>query len=51
LRHHLRLRRLFFAWLERTEYPGLVHWMRSFSLLVDPHRMGRKLLGIFRRRT
>ena len=50
LRHHLRLRRFFFAWLERTEHPGWVHWVRSFSLLVDPHRVGRKIFGIFRRR-
>ncbi len=50
LRHHIRLRRFFFAWLERTEHPGLVHWMRSFSLFIDPCRIGRKISGTFGRR-
>jgi glycosyltransferase involved in cell wall biosynthesis len=45
LRHHVRLRRFFFFWLERSKFPGLVHWVRSVSLLVDPHRLRRKIAG------
>jgi len=49
LRHHARLRRFFFGWLERTERPALVHWARSFSLLIDPYRLWRKIEGAFGR--
>lgn len=49
LRHHARLRRFFFAWLERTRYPALVHWARELSLLIDPYRMGLKLKGLLNR--
>ena len=47
LRHHARVRRFFFAWLEKTERPALVHWARSLSLVIDPYRLWRKLEGVF----
>lgn len=50
LRHHARLRRFFFAWLERTRSPALVHWARELSLPADPYRMGRKLKDLSSRR-
>ena len=49
LRHHVRLRRFFFAWLERTRHPALVHWARELSLFADPYRIGRKLKGLLNR--
>lgn len=51
LRHHVRLRRFFYGWLETTLFPGLVHVLRELSMLMDPYRLYQKAEVLFQRRS